>query len=125
LVDESWPYSTEFVQAEALAMTVSKIVRSSLIVDDDVEIPGEDEESTDKRYRKQREDEVKRISPVWGLVALRACWIHVLAIRKFKLLLHSHSADSELISAALATVRGLIDDVDGVLEGRQSSTFRS
>lgn len=118
LVDESWPYSNEFVQAEALAMTVSKIVRSSLAVDPETDgSPEDDTVEQERRYRMKRQDEVKRLSPVWGLVALRACWVHVLAIRKFKVLLHSRNADTELITAALATVRGLIDDVDGVLEG--------
>lgn len=103
--DEAWPFSESFIRAQASAITISRIIKSALEVD-----PG-------PQYESMRKDEVKRLPTLWSRVVLRACWVHVVSIRKFRLLLQNQGPDSSLISAAIQTIARLVDDVKATLAG--------
>lgn len=64
-----------------------------------------------------REDEVKRLPLSWARIVLRACWIHVVSIRKFKILLTNEGPQSQLIVAAIETIGKLVDDFSATLTG--------
>lgn len=113
--DEGWPFDEAFVRAQAAAITVSRIIKSSLEVD-----PG-------PHSGLDQQDEVKRVPAVWSRFVLRACWVHVVSIRKFRLLLQNQGPDSSLITAAIQTVSRLVDDVQSTLAGlvEVGSAFRN
>lgn len=85
---DTWPESPDFVAAEAHAIAASRLVRGGLMHDGKME--------------------VRTLPPVWPTFILRACWVHVVAIRKLR---------AAYLDSALEVVSGLLHDVSGALLG--------
>lgn len=75
------------------------------------------------RYRR---DEFRRVPPFWANVVLRACWVHVIGMRKLRACLLSEriATDAEMLRSTLETVRSLVSDIESALEGMQDSVWQ-
>jgi len=100
---ESWPFSESFVMAEAHAMTISRLIRSGIKMFDDA-------------HRGIKAD-VRNLPPIWVVAIVRACWVHVIAIRKLRHLLRTTPLPAPSLEGALQSVSTLLEDVDATISG--------
>ena len=81
---------------------------------------------SEEDYARYKRDEFRRIPPLWGLVVLRACWVHVIGMRKLRacLLTERIATDAEMLRSTLETVRSLVNDIEAALEGLEDSAWK-
>lgn len=144
--DDAWPFSPAFVLAESSAISISRLIKSYLNphfqshVDEPPPPPPWNKwptpmstaslsstlELNEEEYLRYRKDELRRIPPLWLLVVLRACWVHVIGMRKLRLCLLSESVASNalMLRTTLETVDSLVGDVVNALDGMEHSSWR-
>jgi hypothetical protein len=114
--DPTWPSSPSFVVAEANAIVTSRLMRSLLWVPtvDSSGLP-----ITPEGYRKIVVEEAKDLPPIWSVGVLRAAWVHCVAIKRFRTLLHNRtsSVDSTALASAIQTIKELVTDIESCLVG--------
>ncbi|KAI9019917.1 hypothetical protein DFJ74DRAFT_142278 [Hyaloraphidium curvatum] len=96
---EDWPFSDAFIVAESHAITISRLVKSAVVT------PGGD----------LRKPDVRGTTPLWPTLVVRACWVHVIAIRKFRHILRTAPPDAPATQQAMSTVAALLQDIVALL----------
>lgn len=97
---EKWPFSDEFVLAEAHAMSVSRLIKSGISNSNPAQVP-----------------DVRSLPPIWCACIIRSCWVHVIAIRKLRHILRTTKLAEPSLMDALSAVSGLVEDIEAAVTG--------
>lgn len=103
---ETWPFSDRFVQAEAHAISISRLIRSGMAR---LKEDGGDEASLSF--------DARTFPPIWAVLIARACWVHAIAIRKLRYVLRSAPLPLPSVQEALDALKALFGDIAGALVG--------
>lgn len=116
--EAAWPASEAFIQAEANAITISRLMRSLLSMPLSLAASNLPAEVEQERYRRHLAQEARHLPPIWAIPVVRAAWVHCMAIRRFRMLLKQQATlDNAAVCEAIKTVKELVGDVEACLGG--------